>query len=116
MNDFDFDLDRFANAMDMKGFDVVLLIDADGTVIAENSVTEFDCESLAEHCSSILHLSKSLSDHLEFGAPASTTFEFQDRTLLIRHVDLFALCGVLGQDTTITDARDAMSKAMKSLL
>ena len=113
---FDYDLDRVTKALNIHGFDVIMLLDTAGTILAEKSSGDVDSELIAEHCSSIVQLSQSLAGHLHGGAIQSAAFEFERKKILLGAVNGVIVCGVPGDSFPIDSAQNELSHAIKALL
>lgn len=113
---FDYDLDRVTKALNIHGFDVIMLLDTAGTILAEKSSGDMDSELVAEHCSSIVQLSQSLAGHLHGGTIQSAALEFERKIILFGAVNGVILCGVPGDSLSLDSAQKEISHAIKALL
>ena len=113
---FEYDFDRFTKALNLPGFDLVLLLDANGTVLAEKSTASVDLGLIADHFSSIVQLAESLAGHLNGGTLRTAALEFEKRRVLFGTVNGFIVCGVPGNGTPTVYARNEITSAIEMLV
>ncbi len=116
MNFLDFDFDRFAKAMNIQGFDLVMIVDMTGSIIVEKSADNVDRELLAEKTANIVQLALSVAEPLRAGALQTAAFEYSERKILLGISEHVIICGIPNKSTPSAYARNEIAHATKALM
>ncbi|MAT39536.1 MAG: hypothetical protein CL946_08015 [Ectothiorhodospiraceae bacterium] len=110
------ELERFRKAIAVQGFDIILIADTEGFLLAENSESSADSDRLASLSAMLVSSMRQISDTIDSGAFNIAILEYDEKTILTGGIHDYVVMGIPSQKTPIGFARKEMKKSLNMLL